>query len=86
MATWKRVPLCVTQEHLSRKRADPVCDTINAAMLQGESCADAIVITSCYDQKLFYMISSVAKQIVRNRATRKVHSSQQKHMVKYQFL
>eukprot|EP00957_Ditylum_brightwellii_P083043 6312296-Ditylum_brightwellii.AAC.2 len=81
------VPPCVIQQELSGKRAEQACGTIKAAVLKGESHASNIIITSCYDQKTFYMISSIATQIIWNTVTKRVYSSAQlKRMVAFQFL
>eukprot|EP00957_Ditylum_brightwellii_P126571 9646542-Ditylum_brightwellii.AAC.1 len=43
---YRGVLACVTWEQLSGKRADTACDTVKAAVLQGDSHADAIIIAS----------------------------------------
>ena len=57
---WKSmrgVPPCVLQEELTGKRADAARGTVKATVLEGGSKACQLIITSCYDQKPFYMIS-----------------------------
>lgn len=52
------VPSCVIQAELTGKRAEDAHGTVKAAVLRGDSIAENLVITSCYDQKPFYMIST----------------------------
>eukprot|EP00957_Ditylum_brightwellii_P116312 8871977-Ditylum_brightwellii.AAC.1 len=66
-STWTT---CST-EQLYGKRADAAHGTVKVAVLQGDSHADAIIIASCYGQKPFYMISSIAKEITWNTVSRK---------------
>eukprot|EP00957_Ditylum_brightwellii_P151026 11500183-Ditylum_brightwellii.AAC.1 len=71
--------LCHMSQYLGKEQMQNL-GTVKSAVLQRESHADAIVVASCYDQKPFYMVSSVTKEITWTRVTRKVYNSQLKRM------
>ena len=53
----RSVSTCVLQEELTGNREDAVWGTMKTAVLEGDIKYFQLIITSCYDQKPFYMIS-----------------------------
>jgi hypothetical protein len=56
-------PPCVMQEEKLGKHADAARGMVKAAVLKEDSMSSDLVVASCYDQKLFYMISSKCENV-----------------------
>ncbi len=81
------VPPCVIQEDKKKgKQADAAWGTGKAAFLRGDPCVSNVIVVSVYDQKPFYMISSVAKNITWVEVERKDFSPVSKEMINFKFL
>jgi hypothetical protein len=79
-------PPCVIQEEKIGKHAKAAWGTVKAVVLKGDSMLSNLVIALCYDQKLFYMISSKCKEVTWAPITKKVWSSALKENVDFTFL
>jgi hypothetical protein len=79
-------PPCVIQEEKLGKHANAARGTVKAAVLKGDSMSSDLVVASCFDQKLFYMISSKVKKVSWEPIVKKVWSSPLKSNVDFTFL
>jgi hypothetical protein len=68
-------PWCVVQEDKVGRLAKVAKGTVKVAVLKGDSMSLDLVITSCFDQKPFYMISSKCKKVSWEPVTKKNWSS-----------
>ena len=88
--TWgsgRGVPACVKQEEPRGKAAqDAARGTTNLAVLRGDPSSQDLLVGSCYDQKLFYMLSHIAPSVNWVEMSKKVWSNELKKQVKYNFL
>ncbi len=66
--------LCFFQEEVTEKKAEATCGTFTAAVVNRNSCAQGLIISSCFDQKPFYMISNVATKVGWKVVPKKVFS------------
>ncbi len=57
------VPPCVLQEDKTGKAAKNAQGTVKAAVLKNDSKSHNLIVTSCYDQKPFYMLSHSIEEI-----------------------
>ena len=74
--SWCGVPPCVLQTELTGKQADLARGKVNVAVLKNDGMSSNLVITSCYDQKSFYMISHRTQQITWVEQEKKMCSNQ----------
>ena len=66
------VPQCVFQEDVKERCADVVHGTVKAVVLKGYLQSTDLVVSSCYDQKPFYMLSNEANKITWTETTKKI--------------
>ena len=79
-------PPCVIQEEKTGKAAKAARNTVNAAVLRGDSQSSDLVVASFYDQKPFYIISHSCENITWIPLTKKVWSSTLKKTADFTFL
>jgi hypothetical protein len=79
-------PPCVLQEEKIGKHANAARGTVKAAVLKGDSMSSDLVVASCYNQKLFYMISSKCDKVSWEPVTKKVWLSNLKANINFTFL
>jgi len=77
---------CVLQDEKTGKAAEAARGTVKAAVLKGDSCSSDLVVTSCDDQKLFYMISHNCESIGWVPVTKKVWNSTLRRTVDFSLL
>ena len=80
------VPPCVLQEDATGKKADKVRGTVLAAVLKGDGRASNLIVSSCFDQKPFYMLSHSAEEVTWVEHEKLVYSHLLKRNVPYKFL
>ena len=80
------VPPCVLQEELTGNREDATQGTAEAAILEGESESCQLIITSCYDQKPFYMIFHSTPSVTWIALSKRIYSHKEKETVNFNFL
>ena len=80
------VPPCVYQEEVQGKKADEVRGTMKAAVLKGDSKSSDLVVTSCYDQKPFYMLSASIQELTWDVIEKKVWSNKLNREIIFKFL
>ena len=81
------VPACVKQEEPKGKAAqDAARGTTKLAVLRGDPSSQNLLVSSCYDQKPFYMLSHVAPSVNWVQVSKKVWSNELKKQVEYNFL
>ncbi len=74
------------QEAKLGKAAKTASGTVKAAVLRGDSLSLDLVVASCYNKKLFYMILHSCESITWVPVTKKVWSSTLKKTVDFNFL
>ena len=79
-------PPCVIQEEKTGKAAEAARNTVNAAILRGDSQSSDLVVASFYDQKPFYIISHSCENITWIPLSKKVWSSTLKKTADFTFL
>ena len=79
-------PPCVIQEEKTGKAAEAARNTVNAAILRGDSQSSDLVVASFYDQKPLYIISHSYENITWIPLTKKVWSSTLKKTADFTFL
>ncbi len=75
---WKSkrgVPLCVVQGDKTEKAATKAQGTVKVAVLKNDSKSHNLIVTSCYDQKPFYMLSHSIEEIIWVKHEKSVQSS-----------
>ncbi len=75
----------IQEEEKKGKQVDSALGGIKVAILKSDPRARNVIVASVYDQKPFYVISSVAKKITLVEVE-KVFSPVSKEMVKFKFL
>ena len=86
---WKAIrgiPPCVLQVDLTGKRAEAARGTVIAAVLEGGSKSSNSVVTSCYDQKPFYMISHSTPSVTWVELSKRIYSHKANTTVDFNFL
>jgi hypothetical protein len=76
----------VFQEEKTGRATDAARGTVKAAVLKGDSQLSDLVFALCYDQKLFYMISSRCKSVTWMPITKKLWSTSLQWKVDFTFL
>ncbi len=79
-------PPCILQDDKTGKAANDARGTVKAAVLKGDPRVHGIIVASVYDQKPFYMITNVAREITWNEVTKKVWSDQLRKNIEMKFL
>eukprot|EP00957_Ditylum_brightwellii_P004590 348771-Ditylum_brightwellii.AAC.1 len=79
----RRLLPCVIQEELSEEKAGAACGTVKSEMLKDDNYTIIIIIVSCYDQKPFYMIYSIAEEVAWSTSSKRVYSATLAKMVNY---
>ena len=80
------VPSCVLQGELTGKRENADWGTVKAAVLEGDSKSCQLIITSCYDQKPFYMISHSTPSVTWVALSKIIYNHKEKETVNFNFL
>ncbi len=86
---WKSkqgVPQCVLQEDKTGKAAKKVQGKAKAAVLKKDSKSHNLIVTSCYDQKPFYMLSHSIEEITWVEHEKKVFSQALHKLITLTFL
>ncbi len=79
-------PPIIFQEEVTGKKAEATRGTVKAAVLKGDSCAQGLIVASCFDQKPFDMVSNVTTKVGWNVVEKKVQSQSAKKNNIYCFL
>lgn len=77
---------CLYQEELKGKAAERARGTTKAAVLMGDQCISGILVASIFDQKLFYMILNVMREITWVKVSKKMWSDHLQKTVLMNFL
>ncbi len=86
---WKSkqdVPLCVLQEDKTGKAAKKAGGTMKAAVLKNDSKSHNLIVTSCYDQKPFHMMSHSIEEITWVKHEIKVFSQALRKLIMLTYL
>ncbi len=80
------VPKCVIQEEKTGKAADSAQGTVKIAVLKGDGKSKDLIVSSCYDQKPFYMLSHSIEKVTWIEKQKKVYSVALKKSINFKFL
>ncbi len=79
-------PSSMYQDKLSGKAAEKAQAYVKASVLMGDLWVNGLVVASVFDQKPFYMITNVAKEITWVEKSKKVWSDQLQKNLDMKFL